>query len=191
MVDCTILPLREIMQLNYMCICERVFYFACQIYPSPNIVRVIRTRRMRWAGHVARIGERRGACRVLVVKPERKRPLGRRRHRWEDNIKMDMKALWLVYVSPGLKFRNSTFCPQRAYICSGLIWGQTAIVSLYRLVFLTEIDCVYCAVRTEPLYTMEVSFALERVNVSLSMTGWYEMCFTEWQCDWCVKNCHC
>ena len=48
---------------------------------------------MKWAGHVARMGERRGAYRVLVGKPEGKRPLGRPRHRWEDNIKMDLQEV--------------------------------------------------------------------------------------------------
>ena len=56
---------------------------------SPNIVWMIKSRRMRWAGHVARLGERKGVYRVLVGKPEGKRPLGRPRHRWKDNIKMD------------------------------------------------------------------------------------------------------
>jgi len=51
------------------------------LYSSPNIVRVIKSRRMRWAGHVARIGEERGVCRVLVENPEGKRPLGRPRRR--------------------------------------------------------------------------------------------------------------
>jgi hypothetical protein len=60
------------------------------LYSSPNIVRVIKSRRMRWAGHVARMGEERGAYRVLVGRPEGKRPLGRPRHRWEGNIKMDL-----------------------------------------------------------------------------------------------------
>ena len=59
-------------------------------YSSPN-VRVIRSKRMRWAGHVARMGERRGALRVLVGKPERKRPLGRPKLRWEDNIKVNLQ----------------------------------------------------------------------------------------------------
>jgi hypothetical protein len=60
------------------------------LYSFPNIVRVVESRKMRWAGHVARMGEGRGAYRVLVGRPEGKRPLGRPRHRWEDNIKMGL-----------------------------------------------------------------------------------------------------
>jgi hypothetical protein len=63
------------------------------LYSSPNIVRVIKSRRMRWAGHVARMGEGRGAYRVLVGRPEGKTPLGRPRRRWEDNIKMDLREI--------------------------------------------------------------------------------------------------
>ena len=63
------------------------------LYSLPNIVRVVKSRRMRWAGHVARVGEGRGAHWVLVGKPEGKRPLGRPRRRWEDNIKMDLQEL--------------------------------------------------------------------------------------------------
>ena len=63
------------------------------LYSLPNIVRVIKSRRMRWAGHVARMGEDRGVHRVLVGKPEGKRPLGRPRRRWEDNIKMDLQEV--------------------------------------------------------------------------------------------------
>jgi hypothetical protein len=59
------------------------------LYSSPNIGRVIKSRRMMWEGHVARMGEGKGVCRVLVGKPECKRPLGKPRHRWEDNIKLD------------------------------------------------------------------------------------------------------
>jgi len=62
-------------------------------YSSPNIVCVIKSRRMRWAGHVARMGERRGIYRVLVGKPEGKRPLGRPRRRWKNNIKMDLQEV--------------------------------------------------------------------------------------------------
>jgi hypothetical protein len=63
------------------------------LYSSPNIVTVIKSRRMRWAGHVARMGVGRAFCRVLVGKPEGKRPLGRPRRRWEDNIKMDLREI--------------------------------------------------------------------------------------------------
>jgi len=58
---------------------------------QPNIVRVIKSRRMRWVRHVARMREGRGVYRVLVGKPEGKRPLGKPRRRWEDNIKMDIQ----------------------------------------------------------------------------------------------------
>jgi hypothetical protein len=60
------------------------------LYSLTNIVRVVKSRRMRWAGHVARMGEDRGVHRVLVGKPEGKSSLGRPRRRWEDNIKMDL-----------------------------------------------------------------------------------------------------
>ena len=63
------------------------------LYCSPNIVRVIKSRRMRWAGHLARMGESRGVYRVLVGKSEGKRPLGRPRRRWEDSIKMDLQEV--------------------------------------------------------------------------------------------------
>jgi len=63
------------------------------LYPSPNIVRVIKSTRVRLAVHVARMVEGRGVYRVLVGKPEGKRPLGRLRRRWEDNIKMDLQEV--------------------------------------------------------------------------------------------------
>ena len=63
------------------------------LYSSPNIVPVIKSRRMRWAGHVARMEEGRGVHKVLVGKPEGKRPLGRPRRRWADNIKMDLEEV--------------------------------------------------------------------------------------------------
>jgi hypothetical protein len=65
-----------------------------QIYDSsPSIIRIIKSRRMRWAGHVARMGEKRNAYRILVGKPEGRRPLGRPRRRWVGNIKMDLREI--------------------------------------------------------------------------------------------------
>ena len=63
------------------------------LYCSPNIIRVIKSRRMRWAGHVARMGEGRGLYRLLVGKPDRKRPLGRPKRSWEGNIKMGLEEM--------------------------------------------------------------------------------------------------
>jgi hypothetical protein len=60
------------------------------LYSSPSIVGIFKSRRMRWAGHVARMGEKRNAYRLLVGKPGGKRPLGRPRRRWVDNIRMDI-----------------------------------------------------------------------------------------------------
>jgi hypothetical protein len=91
------------------------------LYSSPNIVRVIKSRRMRWAVHVARMGEGRGVYMVLVGRPEGKRPLGRPRRRWEDNIKMDLgeigidgvnwiwlaqdRVQWRAFVNTVMNFR--------------------------------------------------------------------------------------
>ena len=91
------------------------------LYSSPNIVRVIKSRRMKWAGHVALMEEGRGMHKVLVGKPEGKRSLGRPRRRWEDNTKMDLQEVgrgcgdwmelaqgrdrWLALVSTVMNFR--------------------------------------------------------------------------------------
>ena len=90
------------------------------LYASPNIVRVIKSRRMRWAGHVTHMEEGRGVRKVLVGKPEGKRQLERPRCRWEDNIKMDLEVgrgygdwmelaqdrdRWWVLVSTAMNFR--------------------------------------------------------------------------------------
>jgi hypothetical protein len=71
----------------------------CSLYSSPNIIITIKSRRMRWVGHVARTGEERGVYRVLVGRPEGKRPLGRPRRRWEDNIKMDLREIGIDEVN--------------------------------------------------------------------------------------------
>jgi len=68
------------------------------LYCSPNIVRVIKSRRMRWAGHVARMGEERGMYRVLVGKLEGRRPMGRPRRRWVDNIRMHLQEVGYGYM---------------------------------------------------------------------------------------------
>jgi len=68
------------------------------LYFSPNIVRVIKSRRMRWAGHVAHMGEERGVCSFLVGKPEGRRPLVRPRRRWVDNIMMDLQDVGCGYM---------------------------------------------------------------------------------------------
>jgi len=68
------------------------------LHSSPNIVRVIKSRRMRWAGRVARMGEETGVYRVLVGKPEGKKPLGRPRRRWVDNIRMDLQEVGCGYM---------------------------------------------------------------------------------------------
>jgi hypothetical protein len=63
------------------------------LYSSPTIIRVIKSRRMRWAGHIARMGVWRDAYRILLGRPEGRRPLGRPRRRWENNIKMDLQEV--------------------------------------------------------------------------------------------------
>jgi hypothetical protein len=68
------------------------------LYSLPSIIRIIKSRSMRWAGHVARMGENRNAYRLLVGKPEGKRPLGRPRRRWVDNIRMDIGDVGWGYV---------------------------------------------------------------------------------------------
>jgi hypothetical protein len=80
-----------------------------RLYSSPNILRVIKSRRMRWAGHVARMGEGRSVYRVLVGRPEGKIPLGRPKRRWEDNIKMDVEEIgidganWIQLIRTGFR----------------------------------------------------------------------------------------
>jgi hypothetical protein len=65
------------------------------LYSSPDIIRQVKSRRMRWAGHVARMGEERKVYKVLVGKPEGKRPLGRPSRRWENGIRMDLGEISL------------------------------------------------------------------------------------------------
>ena len=82
-------------QTYHCAVCDRKLHNEelRDLYSLSNTVQVVKSRRMRWAGHVARLGEDRGVHRVLVGKPEGKSPLGRPRRRWEDNIKMDLQEV--------------------------------------------------------------------------------------------------
>jgi len=81
------------------------------LYSTPIIFRLIKSRRMRWAVHAVRMGEKRGVCKVLVGKPEEKGPLGRPRGRWDDNIKMDLHEVgcggmdWIVLIQDRDRWR--------------------------------------------------------------------------------------
>jgi hypothetical protein len=68
------------------------------LYSLPSIIRIIKSRRMRWVGHVAQMGKKRNVYRLLVGKPEGKKPLGRPRRRWRDNLKMDLLEIGLNVV---------------------------------------------------------------------------------------------
>jgi hypothetical protein len=81
---------------------EKIIYDELHsLYSSPNIVRMIKSRRIRRAGNVARTGEGRSVYRILVGRPEGKRPLGRPRRRWENNVKMDLRAYELDLAGSG------------------------------------------------------------------------------------------
>ena len=110
------------------------------LYSLPNIVRVVKSRRMRWAGHVARMGEGRGVHRVLIGKPERKRPLGRPRRRWEDNIKMELQEVgggcgdWMELAQDRDRWRAlvSTVMNLRVPKMRGISWLAAEPVSFSR-----------------------------------------------------------
>jgi hypothetical protein len=81
--------IQGVLKFNCKTRCQKVN----DLYWTPNIITVIKSRIKRWAGHAARMGERRGVYRVLMGKTEGKRPLGRTRRRWEDNIRMDLQEM--------------------------------------------------------------------------------------------------
>jgi hypothetical protein len=93
-----------------MCVCTYNDEFH-SLYSSPNIVRMIKSRRTRWAGHVAYMGEGRGVYRILVEMPEGKRPLGRPWRRWDNNIKLDLREIgidgvnWIRLTQDGVQWR--------------------------------------------------------------------------------------
>jgi hypothetical protein len=78
------------------------------LYASPHIIRVIKSRKPRWTGHVARMGKRKCAYRVSVGKHEERRPLGRPRRRWEDNIKMDLREIFWRAWTTSIWLRTGT-----------------------------------------------------------------------------------
>jgi hypothetical protein len=93
---------RPVLRQTYIqdyCMLFENFKLSCRVrldlYCSTNIVRVIKSRRMRWVGHIARMGKRSGVYRILVGSPEGNRPIGRHNRKWEVNIKMDLrKGMW-------------------------------------------------------------------------------------------------
>ncbi|KAJ4426617.1 hypothetical protein ANN_26415 [Periplaneta americana] len=128
------------------------------LHSSPDIIRNIKSRRLRWAGHVARMGESRNAYRVLVGRPEGKRPLGRPRRRWEDNIKMDLREVgyddrdwinlalyrdqWRAYVRAAMNLRSAVLMFELAWKLSkdniDLLWW--AIVGVTEQVLLGKVE---------------------------------------------------
>jgi len=119
------------------------------LYSSPNIVRVIKSRRMRWAGHVARMGEARDVHRVLVGKTEGRRPLGRPRRRWEDNIRMDLREVrcgcvdWMELAQDRDMWRDRHPCPwwdSKPAISTG---ERPQTYALDRAATGTGYECVY------------------------------------------------
>jgi len=84
--------------LNNNLIMSSELLFSSDLYSSPNIVRVIKSRRMRLTGHGACMGEERGVYRVLLGKPEGRRPMGRPRRRWVNNIRMDLQEVGCGYM---------------------------------------------------------------------------------------------
>jgi len=102
------------------------------------------------------------------------------------------KTLWPLYVPPGLKLTNSTFCPHSVFMCFVWIWEQTAIISLYNInwpVCITETECVYCGVRTGSLYIIQVMCFVwiweQTAIISLYNINWL-VCITETECVYCA-----
>ena len=87
---------KNLMSLDFSPFCPSIYLLTAVDSICP--VWVIKSRRMRWAGHVARMGEERGVYRVLLGKPEGRRPLGRPRCRWVDNIRMDLQEVGCAYM---------------------------------------------------------------------------------------------
>ena len=132
-------------------------HLSWSIYSLPNTVRVIKSRRMRWAGHVARMGVQRGVYRVLVGKPEGKRPLGRPRRRWVVNIRMDLQEVgcghveWIGLAQDRDRWRTLV----SAVMNLRLTWNAGN--------FLTSCKPVSCSGRTLHRRVSELSWSIAKI----------------------------
>ncbi|KAJ4444299.1 hypothetical protein ANN_06091 [Periplaneta americana] len=121
------------------------------LYSSPDIIRNIKSRRLRWAGHVARMDESRNVYRVLVGRPEGKRPLGRPRRKWEDNIKMDLRKVgyddrdWINLAQDRDQWRIYVRVAMNLRCAAGLIESQKKKLDVEITVFDLWISIVTCS----------------------------------------------
>ncbi|KAJ4426744.1 hypothetical protein ANN_26543 [Periplaneta americana] len=145
------------------------------LYSSPDIIRNIKSRRLRRAGHVARMGESRNAYRVLDVRPEGKRPLGRPRHRWEDNIKMDLREVgyddrdWINLAQD----RDEWWAYVRAAMNLRIIEKKLEYKGTVHQLFI-DFKKAYDSVKREVLYDIHIEFGIPKKLVRL-----IKMCLSE------------
>jgi hypothetical protein len=127
------------------------------LYSSPNIISTIKSRRMRWAGYVARMGATRKAYRILVGKPEGKIPLGRPRRRWVDNIKIDLREIghdgmyWIDLAQDMYKWRtlvNTVMNRRVPKNAREFVSGSTIGIFLRRAQLRKELIIQYCSMYT-------------------------------------------
>ncbi|KAJ4440501.1 hypothetical protein ANN_08642 [Periplaneta americana] len=132
------------------------------LYSSPDIIRNIKSRRLRWAGHVAHMGESRNAYRVLVGRPEGKRPLGRPRRRWEDNIKMDLREVGYDVPENAVRIK-STALPCEAILDYEFNPPRNALLELVNKLETTgSLGSEKCKHRSSRLPTVVVASNIER-----------------------------
>ncbi|KAJ4443813.1 hypothetical protein ANN_05594 [Periplaneta americana] len=145
------------------------------LYSSPDIIRNITSRRLRWAGHVARMGESRNAYRVLVGRPEGKRPLGRPRRRWEDNIKMDLREVgyddreWIYFAQDRDQWRVYVRAAMNLRIMEKKWEYKGTVHQLF-----IDFKKAYDSVKREVLYDILIEFGIPKKLVRL-----IKMCLSE------------